>query len=80
MSFFLTDQDARPDNSAHPRTHLWDNNPDAVSELDRVMKIRERALGNFSEKKYPRRRAIIHFGKCTCTDVSISSLSTDFSG
>ncbi len=47
---FLTDQDARPDNSSHPRTHLWDNNPDAVTELDRVMKIRERAIGNFSEK------------------------------
>ncbi|HSE40958.1 MAG TPA: DUF5117 domain-containing protein, partial [Acidobacteriota bacterium] len=47
---FLTDQDARPDNSTHPRTHLWDNNPDAVTELDRVMKIRERALAQFSEK------------------------------
>ncbi len=47
---FLTDQDARPDNSAHPRNHLWDNGPDAVTELDRVMKIRERALARFSEK------------------------------
>jgi hypothetical protein len=47
---FISDQDARPENSAHPRSHLWDNNPDAVTELDRVMKIRERALARFSEK------------------------------
>jgi hypothetical protein len=47
---FLSDGDARPDNSAHPRTHLWDNGPDAVAELDRVMKIRQKALSQFSEK------------------------------
>jgi hypothetical protein len=47
---FITDQDARPENSAHPRSHLWDNNPNAVTELDRVMQIRERALAQFSEK------------------------------
>jgi hypothetical protein len=47
---FLSDSDARPDNSAHPRTHLWDNGPDAVAELDRVMKIRQKALSQFSEK------------------------------
>lgn len=47
---FLSDAEARPDNSAHPRTHLWDNGPDAVAELDRVMKIRQKALSQFSEK------------------------------
>ncbi len=47
---FLSDSDARPDNSAHPRNHLWDNGPDAVAELDRVMKIRQKVLSQFSEK------------------------------
>ncbi|HEY7160186.1 MAG TPA: zinc-dependent metalloprotease, partial [Acidobacteriota bacterium] len=47
---FLSDAEARPDNSAHPRTHLWDNGSDAAAELDRVMKIREKVLSQFSEK------------------------------
>jgi len=33
---FLTDQDARPPGSAHPRTHLWDNGTDPVQELEHV--------------------------------------------
>jgi len=48
--YFLTDQDARPPGSAHPQTHLWDNGSDAIEEMDRVMKVRERALSRFSEK------------------------------
>jgi hypothetical protein len=48
---FLTDEDAGPQGSAHPKTHLWDNGVNAVDELDRVMKIRSIALENFSEKK-----------------------------
>jgi hypothetical protein len=47
---FLSDEDARPDNSAHPQNHLWDNGPDAVAELDRVMKTRAKVLSQFSEK------------------------------
>ncbi len=50
---FLTDQDARPEGSAHPQTHLWDNGANAVDELNRVMQIRKIALQNFSEKKIP---------------------------
>ena len=50
---FLTDQDARPEGSAHPITHLWDNGKNAVDELNRVMDIRKIALANFSEKKIP---------------------------
>ncbi len=50
---FLTDQDARPEGSAHPITHLWDNGKNAVDELNRVMEIRKIALQNFSEKKIP---------------------------
>ena len=47
---FLTDQDARPVSSAHPTTHLWDNGADAVTELRRMMTVRERALARFGEQ------------------------------
>ncbi|HTP12420.1 MAG TPA: zinc-dependent metalloprotease, partial [Bacteroidota bacterium] len=48
---FLTDEDARPEGSAHPRTHLWDNGVDAVDELNRMMQVRSIALNGFSEDK-----------------------------
>jgi hypothetical protein len=47
--YFLTDQDARPPGSPHPATHLWDNGPDAVAELEHVLQVRARALERFSE-------------------------------
>jgi hypothetical protein len=50
---FLTDQDARPESSAHPATHLWDNGGNAVDELKRTMLVRRIALDNFNEKKIP---------------------------
>ncbi len=50
---FLTDQDARPEGSSHPGTHLWDNGANAVDELKRVSDVRRMALANFSEKKIP---------------------------
>ncbi|MBC3791373.1 zinc-dependent metalloprotease [Spirosoma utsteinense] len=50
---FLTDQDARPEGSVHPATHLWDNGANAIDELRRVMDVRKVALTNFSEKKIP---------------------------
>ncbi|MBC8154273.1 MAG: zinc-dependent metalloprotease [Bacteroidetes bacterium] len=50
---FLSDQDARPEGSAHPQTHLWDGGTDAADELNRVMKVRRIALDNFSEAKIP---------------------------
>lgn len=46
---FLTDQDARPANSAHPQTHLWDNGTDAATELGRMMRVRRAALDRFGE-------------------------------
>ena len=46
---FLTDQDARPVSSASPNTHLWDNGVDAVTELKRMLTVRERALTKFGE-------------------------------
>ena len=48
--FFISDADARPLSSAHPTAHLWDNGPNAVDELGRVMKIRAEALSHFGEK------------------------------
>ncbi|MGA0559067.1 zinc-dependent metalloprotease [Larkinella sp. VNQ87] len=50
---FLTDQDARPEGSAHPATHLWDNGANAVDELKRTLEVRRVALDHFSEKKIP---------------------------
>jgi hypothetical protein len=47
---FLSDQDARPQGSAHPYAHLWDNGKDAADELNRVMQVRALALKNFGEK------------------------------
>jgi hypothetical protein len=51
---FLTDQDARPDGSVHPQTHLWDNGADAVAELNRLIELRSVVLNNFDEKKLPK--------------------------
>ncbi|MFA0963627.1 zinc-dependent metalloprotease [Roseivirga sp. BDSF3-8] len=50
---FITDQDARPQGGAHPVAHLWDNGKSATEELNRVMKVRERALQQLSEKNIP---------------------------
>jgi hypothetical protein len=47
---YLTDEDARPQGSAHPQVHLWDNGSNAVDELKRLMKVRAAALDQFSEK------------------------------
>jgi hypothetical protein len=44
---YLSDQDARPQGSASPIAHLWDNGTDPVAELKDVIKIRAKALNNF---------------------------------
>ena len=46
---FITDEDARPFGSAHPRAHLWDNGADPPAELDRVLAVRAAALTRFGE-------------------------------
>jgi len=51
--YFLTDQDARPEGSAHPQTHLWDNGVSAVAELKRISEVRKVTLANFDERKLP---------------------------
>ncbi len=50
---YLTDRDARPIWGSHPYAHLWDNGADPVIELRRLMRVREFALNNFSEKNIP---------------------------
>ncbi|MEX1221856.1 MAG: zinc-dependent metalloprotease [Idiomarina sp.] len=44
---FISDRDARPAGGAHPEAHLWDNGSDAVTELERILDIREQVLANF---------------------------------
>ncbi|HVR96620.1 MAG TPA: zinc-dependent metalloprotease [Thermoanaerobaculia bacterium] len=47
---FITDEDARPLGSAHPRAHLWDNGGDPVEGLRHALAVRKIALGRFGEK------------------------------
>jgi Met-zincin/Domain of unknown function (DUF5117) len=51
---FLTDQDARPDGSISPQTHLWDNGESASTELQRLIGIRRKVLQNFGANKIPK--------------------------
>jgi hypothetical protein len=44
---YLTDEDARPLGSASPYAHLWDNGPNAPSELNRILMVRRAALARF---------------------------------
>ena len=41
---YIGDRDARAQGGLHPTAHLWDNGDDAVKELARIMKIRNKAL------------------------------------
>ncbi|WMI67203.1 zinc-dependent metalloprotease [Mangrovimonas sp. YM274] len=45
---FISDFDARAQGGAHLLAHLWDNGESASEELNRVMKVREQAIANFS--------------------------------
>jgi len=51
--YFITDADSRPQGSAHPYSHLWDNGPDPAAELDRILKVRSVALAQFGEDAIP---------------------------
>jgi hypothetical protein len=48
---YITDRDARATGGANPIAHLWDAGPNAVDELNRIMKVRAKALENFSEQR-----------------------------
>ena len=45
---FISDADSRPIGSSHPSAHLWDNGSDALTELRKIIKIRDIALRNIS--------------------------------
>lgn len=44
---FISDRDARAAGGAHPDAHLWDNGSDAVTELERLLAVRQTALQQF---------------------------------
>ncbi|MDT0644464.1 zinc-dependent metalloprotease [Zunongwangia sp. F363] len=46
---FITDSDARAAGGAHINAHLWDNGANAAEELEEVLKIRKKAIQDFSE-------------------------------
>ncbi len=46
---FITDIDSRADNTPTPWASMWDDGPDPVAELPRLMKVRAVALANFGE-------------------------------
>jgi len=45
---FITDSDARASGGANALAHLWDNGKNATEELEEVLKIRKKAIANFS--------------------------------
>ena len=46
---FLTDEDARPEGSASPLAHLWDNGDDAAAGLLHELAVRRIGLAGFGE-------------------------------
>jgi len=52
----ISDEGARPSNSANPIAHLWDNGTNATDELLRLMAVRSNALKRFGEKSIPKGR------------------------
>jgi hypothetical protein len=46
---YLTDQDARPEGSASPVAHLWDNGADAAETLRHELAVRKIGLAGFGE-------------------------------
>jgi hypothetical protein len=46
---FISDFDSRAADGMHPKAHLWDNGKDAVSDLQNVLKVRQKALDQFNE-------------------------------
>jgi len=50
---FIADADARAASGFHPNAHLWDNGNDAVTELNNVLAVRDKAMQQFSENAIP---------------------------
>lgn len=50
---FISDEGARPAGGGHPHAHLWDNGASPAEELERILKVREKALEGFGENNLP---------------------------
>ncbi len=50
---YISDQDARPSHGAHPHAHLWDNGASIVTELERMIDVRQKALDRFGLDNIP---------------------------
>ena len=50
---YMSDQDARPMGSAHPKAHLWDNGNDPIEELKRIAELRRYTMENFGSNSIP---------------------------
>ncbi len=50
---YISDRDARPFGGAHPVAHLWDNGKSAITELERMLKVRKVALKRFGVNNIP---------------------------
>lgn len=48
--YLIADTDSRALGGAHPTGHLWDNGANAVDELNRMMKVRAKAMETFGER------------------------------
>ena len=46
---YVADSDSRSVGASHPDGNLWDNGADAIAELEHLLRVREHALGRFSE-------------------------------
>ncbi len=60
---FMSDADARPLGSAHPRAHLWDNGADAAAALDHAFEVRRIAMERFGEQQPRTRSAAVAAGR-----------------
>lgn len=47
---YVSDTDSRSVATAHPDGNLWDNGEDAIAELKHLLRVRDIALQNFSER------------------------------
>ena len=47
---YIADEDSRDPGTANPFGNLWDNGADAIEELEHLLKVRDYALKNFSER------------------------------
>jgi len=56
--YYISDKDARPEGSAHPYAHLWDNNSNAANELNRIIEIRKIALNKMGLNSIPKNNPI----------------------